>query len=164
MQRHHFASLHKGVLIDANLLIVLIVGMLGPGEVEKFKKTTAYTSEDVIGIDALIREFGWIGTTPHVIAEVSNLLDWIDQRKRQTAKTLLAELTGNLREIYFASTEIVATPVYFKLGITDAGLFMAASQQRFVLLTADLPLYHYASGLNVEAINFNHLREHWLNG
>jgi hypothetical protein len=57
---------------------------------------------------------------------------------------------------------IVATPVYFKLGVTDAGLFLTAREQRLVLVTADLPLYHYACGLKVEAINFNHIREQWL--
>ena len=163
MQRHHFASPHKGVLIDANLLTALLVGRLGPGEVEKFKRTRNFSSDDVTGIDALIRTFGWTCTTPHVIAEVSNLLDWLDPGKKQNAFGFLAEFIQALREISIKSKEIVATPIYFKLGITDAGLFMAAKEQSLVLVTADLELYHYASGLNVEAINFNHLREQWLN-
>ena len=118
---------------------------------------------EVRGIDALVRQFGWICTTPHVIAEVSNLLDWLDPGKRQRANDLLAEaVLTTLREIFSAGKDIVATPVYFKLGFTDAGLFLTAREQRLVLVTADLRLYHYASGLKVEAINFNHIREQWL--
>jgi len=163
VRHHHLASPRKGILIDANLLTVYIVGMLGRGEVEKFKRTRGYTSDDVKGIDDLIRQFGWICTTPHVIAEVSNLLDWLDSGKRQRANELLAKAAlSTLGEIFKASKEIVATQVYFKLGVTDAGLFLTAREQKLVLVTADLPLYHYASGLKVEAINFNHIREQWL--
>ncbi len=137
--------------------------MLGRGEVEKFKRTKAFTTDDVQGIDDLVRQFGWTCTTPHVIAEVSNLLDWLDPKKRQQAKQLLAQAAlTTLSEIFMLSKEIVATPVYFKLGVTDAGLFLTAREQRLVLVTADLPLYHYASELKVEAINFNHIREQWL--
>ena len=162
MRPHPLVSQRKGVLIDANLLTVLIVGMLGRGQVEAFKRTRNFTSEDVVGIDAAVSGFGWSCTTPHVLAEVSNLLDWLDPSKKGAALGYLAELTGSLREVTFPATEIVATPIYFKLGITDAALFMAAREQGLVLLTADLPLYHYASGLHVEAINFNHLRDTWL--
>lgn len=163
MQRHPFASPHKGVLIDTNLLTVLLVGMLGHGEVEKFKRTRNFTSEDATGIHTLLGEFGWVCTTPHVIAEVSNLLDWLDPKKKQNAFELLAVFIQSLREISMTSKEIVATPIYFKLGISDAGLFMAAKEQHLVLVTVDFELYHYASGLHVEAINFNHFRQHWLN-
>lgn len=163
MRRHHLASPRKGILIDAMLLTAYIVGMLGPGEVEKFKRTRAFTTDDVQGIDDLVRQFGWICTTPHVIAEVSNLLDWLDPVRRQRANELLAKAALTmLREIFRSSKEIVATQVYFKLGVTDAGLFLTAREQNLVLVTADLPLYHYASGLKVEAINFNHIREQWL--
>jgi hypothetical protein len=159
LPRHHLVSSRKGVLIDANLLTVLLVGLLGAGEVERFKRTRSFTTKDAIGIDDLLRGFGWICTTPHVIAEVSNLLDWLDRDKRHRAFDLLAAFIRTRRELSIPATDIVESPVYLKLGITDAGLFIAARAQKLVLLTADLPLYHHASGLNLDAINFNHIRE-----
>lgn len=36
IQRHHYASQTKGLLVDANLLTVLIVGSLGAGEISLF--------------------------------------------------------------------------------------------------------------------------------
>ena len=162
--RHPFAAPSKGLLIDANLLSVVLIGLLGRGEIERFKRTRSYTDEDALAIDGLVGQFGWVCTTPHVIAEVSNLLDWLDPSKRVVALRHLAAFAQSSREIFSLATEIVSTPVYFKLGITDAALCMAASQHPLVLLTADLPLYQYASGLRLEAVNFNHIRQEWLFG
>lgn len=162
ISRHDYASPHKGLLIDANLLTVLIVGALGRGEIERFKCTRHFSDEDASAVDRLTQQFGWVSTTPHVITEVSNLLDWLDQSKRATALSYLAEFARSSRELGFPSAEIVDTPVYLALGITDAALCMAAAQDPLVVLTVDLPLYQYATGLRVDVINFNHIRQEWL--
>ncbi|WPL18899.1 hypothetical protein Thiowin_03990 [Thiorhodovibrio winogradskyi] len=162
MRQHPLISRRKGVLIDANLLTVLIVGRLGSGEVEAFKRTRNFTTQDYEQINELVGLFGSKCMTPHVLAEVSNLLDWLEPKRKQYAFSHLAEFAQAQREIFPPAAEIVATPIYFKLGITDAGLFQVAQQQPLVLLTADLPLYHYAAGRKLEAINFNHIREAWV--
>lgn len=105
--RHPFAAPSKGLLIDANLLSVVLIGLLGRGEIERFKRTRSYTGEDALAIDGLVGQFGWVCTTPHVIAEVSNLLDWLDQSKRTTALSHLAAFAQSSREIFSLATEIV---------------------------------------------------------
>ncbi len=72
---HPFASPSKGALIDANLLIMLIIGTLGNGEVEIFKRTRQYTTEDVVKLRELLSCFGWLSATPQVIAETCNILE-----------------------------------------------------------------------------------------
>ena len=156
------AAKSKGVLLDANLLTALIVGYIGAGEVEQFKRTRQFTTKDVVELHKIVKSFGWICTTPHVIAEVSNLLDWLNDDKKREANRQLAAYVCNAKEVHIEAVEIVRTPVYCTLGITDAGLVLLAQQSNCTVFTADLPLYHYASNLNIEIVNFNHLRNQWL--
>lgn len=118
LSRHHYASPTKGLLIDANLLTVMIIGALGVGEVERFKRTREYVDDDVLGLDQLIQQFGWVGTTPHIMTETSNLLDWLDDRRRANALGDLASFAQSAPEIGLSSTAVVKSPVYYRLGIT----------------------------------------------
>ncbi|MGB5834675.1 MAG: PIN domain-containing protein [Thiohalocapsa sp.] len=152
----------RGALIDGNLLTVLLIGMLGRGEVEKFKRTQEYTSEDAVGIDNLLSKFGWVCATPHVLAEVANLLDWVKGDNRDKVLDFLSGFVQSISERHQPARELVETKVYFKLGLSDAGLVSLSNSENLVLITADLHLYQYASGLGVQAINFHHLREAWL--
>ena len=74
----------------------------------------------------------------------------------------LAQYVKKVKEHSIDSTEIVDSLVYFKLGITDAALFLTATKEKLVLITSDLPLYGYASGLGIESINFNNLRSYGI--
>ncbi|HEY7305310.1 MAG TPA: hypothetical protein VH601_14395 [Bryobacteraceae bacterium] len=65
----------RGLLIDTNLLVLFAVGSVNRDRIETFKRTRRYTAED---FDLLLRVLGNWGvryTTPHVLAEVSNLTD-----------------------------------------------------------------------------------------
>jgi hypothetical protein len=157
-----FVSRQKGALIDTNLLTVIVVGALGVGEIEKFKRTNEYTTDDFAGLDSLLASFGWLAATPSVIAETCNIIDWLNGKKKQAALSCLATYVQRLEEHSIESKTLVETPIYFKLGITDAALFHFSRNENLVLVTADLPLYGYASGMGVECINFNHIRDNWL--
>ncbi|WP_031386552.1 PIN domain-containing protein [Desulfonatronum thiodismutans] len=152
----------RGALVDGNLLTVLLVGMLGRGEVEKFKRTREYTSEDAVGIDNLLSKFAWVCTTPHVLAEVANILDWVKGDNRNKVLDFLSIFVQNISEHHQPAKDLVETKVYFQLGLSDAGLVNLSASENLVLITADLHLYQYASGLGVQAINFHNLREAWL--
>lgn len=155
-------SKSKGILLDANLLTALLVGSLGEGEVERFKRTRQFITKDIVELHKIATSFGWICITPHVVAEVSNLLDWLDDKKKSEASRLLAAYIRNAKEVHVEAAEIIRTPVYCKLGITDAGLVILAKKENCTVYTADLPLYHYAANLGVEIVNFNHIRNQWL--
>jgi len=157
---HPFVSKSRGILVDANLLTAWIVGALGDGEVEQFKRTREYTTDDVKLLHRLLMCFGWLSTTPHVLSETSNSIDWLNGRKRDAALCQPARYVKCVEEHNIESAAIVNSPVYYKLGITDAALFLTATRENLVLVTSDLPLYGHASGLGVESMNFNHLRSY----
>ncbi|MGP5519156.1 hypothetical protein ACTXNA_13150, partial [Psychrobacter celer] len=74
----------KKVLLDANLLTMYLVGSLGDGEVERFKRTRVYSTKDARILNEALLKFKSILATPHILAETANLLDWFDGKKRQS--------------------------------------------------------------------------------
>ena len=63
----------KGVLINANLLVLYLVGSTNKNRIPTFKRTQVYTIEDFELLQGLIAYLGDVITTPHVLTEVSNL-------------------------------------------------------------------------------------------
>jgi predicted nucleic acid-binding protein len=149
----------NGILIDANLLLLYVVGMTNEQRIARFKKTDAYTVHDFRILQSLISEFQEVVTTPHILTEVSNLAKLTEPE--------LSRLRHRFRTIVDASSEIVdtsraimAAPVFLRLGLADAAIFMAAKNPMLVL-TADLDLYRTLRQAGVDAINFTDLRT-WL--
>lgn len=148
----------KKVLLDANLLTMYLVGLLGDGEVERFKRTRTYSTNDAIILNEALLSFKSILATPHVLAETANLLDWFHGKKRQDLFQYLTEYIDLVEEVYQPAEKIVLSRAFLKLGLSDASLFDICHQQNCILLTDDLDLYSFASGHGIEAINFNYLR------
>jgi hypothetical protein len=63
----------KGVLVDTNLLLLLLVGAIDPKHLAKFKPTAnhGFTASDFALLCWIIDQFPRIFTTPHVLTEVS---------------------------------------------------------------------------------------------
>jgi hypothetical protein len=158
MKSHPFIRQDKSVLLDTNLLMVYLIALLGEGEVESYKKTSEYTTEDALILNSILKGFKNIITTPQVIAETANLLDWLHGNKQRVALGLLKLFIEQVDENYLDSKTISNSKGYLKLGITDSALFELCHNEKIVLLTADVELYGFAVGHGVEIINFNHMR------
>lgn len=65
----------KGVLVDANLLVLFLVGRLSRRRILEFKRTQNFTIEDFDPLSNLINWFGKLVATPHVLSQVSDLTD-----------------------------------------------------------------------------------------
>src|SRR6266481_2713988 len=63
----------NGVLIDANLLLLHVVGAHDRRLVSTFKRLSAFAPEDLDTLVAVTRHFRSILVTPHILTEVSNL-------------------------------------------------------------------------------------------
>ena len=147
----------KSLFIDTNLLLVLIVGALGPEQIERFKRTKAYTREDYALLLAFVGGFKRMLTTPNVLTEVSNLLDWLYEPLRRKAQVALGVLTAQFEEKYVASSEAATDPSFPLLGLSDVSILRSVGKD-VTVLTDDLPLYLRLSAAGIDAINFNHLR------
>ena len=136
------------------------MAQLGDGEVEKFSRTRAYTTADAKILDKTLSGFKSIITTPQVLTETANLLDWFTGKKREILFGYLSQFVITVDEKYLTAKQIILSPAFIKLGLSDAALFDICHLDKCVLLTADLDLYGFAAGHGIEAINFTHLRKY----
>lgn len=145
------------LFIDTNLLLVLLVGTLDPDQVERFKRTRAYSRADHALLIAFADRFSRMATTPNVLTEVSNLLGQLREPLRRRAMDVLAALTGRVEEEYTPSRRLVADPAFAALGLADISV-VASADEHVTVLTADLALYLRLASAGIEVVNFNHLR------
>jgi len=141
----------KGALVDANLLLVYVVGKTDRAELSRFQHTKQY-ADDFALVERLIESCQPIYTTPNVLTEVSNLGKKLGVKFFATLELVILLLD----EQYCLSRDASKHDRFRLLGLTDAGLCTLAEER--LVITADVTLYRILRGKNVDAVNFNHLR------
>ena len=150
------------MLIDANLLLLLIVGLTSRSYIAKHAKLKAYSAAAFDLLCEHLPSEALILVTPNVLTEASNLLayDTVDPRKTELF-TVFRHFIDKATEEHVDSRIAAADPGFARLGLTDTGI-LALKNAAVTLLTADVALYVEASRKGMNAINFNHLRERFL--
>ncbi|MBC7928448.1 MAG: hypothetical protein H7039_22630 [Bryobacteraceae bacterium] len=141
----------NGALIDANLLLVYVVGKTDKSWLSRLQHTKQY-EQDFPLIEATIEFFPRIYTTPNILTETSNLGKKVGEQFFRT----LGRVISVLDERYCVSREAAADRHFCKLGLTDAGLLAIADQM--LVVTTDFTLFRMLRAQNLDAVNFNHLR------
>ena len=150
----------NGLLIDTNLLVLLIVGLVNRDRISRFKRTTSYSSADWDLLSGILERISLRYTLPHVLAEVSTLTD-LKGPELDIAREVLLRLIKELCELQLTSFDACATPLYRRLGLTDAAIAEAARRHRCSVLTADSDLYVALANEGSSVAMFDHLRQ-WL--
>jgi hypothetical protein len=145
------------LLIDTNLLLVLVVGSHDRDQIERFKRTRAYSADDYDLLIRFVAGFGELVVTPNVLTEVSNLAGQLSEPLRGRVLASLAMLAVQVPERYFPSSDVVREPDFLRLGLTDVSVLLTA-REKVAVLTDDLPLYLKLSAQDAYVVNFNHLR------
>lgn len=146
----------RGVLVDTNLLVLLLVGTVNRQRILNFKRTGDFTIQDYDLLVRLIDLFGKLVATPHVLSQVSDLTD-LTGRELDEARALFKLLVEQLEESYDPSQSVVGDPMFERFGLTDAAIATVCSRGVLVLTTdARLQLALQARGF--DALNFNHIR------
>jgi hypothetical protein len=153
--------MNKSVILDANLAVLLVVGLVRPDQVGVHKRTRAFDQQDFTALIEIVGASGGLIFTPNVLTEVSNLLRQTNDPLRGQLNAFLAsKLLPTSTEQLIESSLGVRRKEFVRLGLTDAVLLhLSATTGNTVLLTTDLDLYLAASGDGLDCINFNHLRE-----
>jgi len=150
----------NGILIDSNLLVLLIVGGVNRDRISRFKRTANYSSADWDLLSGILEQISRRYTLPHVLAELSTLTD-LKGPELEVARDVLRMLIGELSELQIASVDACATPLFMRLGLTDAAIAEAARLHHCSVLTDDSGLYTALATDGSSVAMFNHLRE-WL--
>ena len=127
----------RGAFLDTNLLVLLIVGSVDRGQVERHRRTKRFTVEDYDRLVGLVEGLDRVFVTPNTLTEASNLLE---RRGDPRFLRKLRNLIEVSREVVVVSAEAARTPAFERLGLTDSVLLQAISRRR-PLLTVDLDLY-----------------------
>jgi hypothetical protein len=147
----------RGILIDANLLLLYFVGARRPDLIRAFKRTAAYTADDFALLRALIARFRRITTTPHVLTEVSNLMGQCGEPMRSDLRHWLARAVQAWEEERAPSRTLAQTAGFPRFGLTDAAIAEVAARACLVL-TDDHPLAGWLEARGAEVIRFSELQ------
>lgn len=152
----------RGILIDANLLLLYLVGshdtrLIGDG---KYNKLSKYTLEDFNLLVRLKGVFRRSVTTAHVLTEVSNLTNDLPSSTKTECLSEFTEIFADTDELTVSSFEVSRRSEFRYLGLTDSALAEISNQ--FLVVTDDARLVVKLNESGLEALNFNHLREYLL--
>jgi rRNA-processing protein FCF1 len=139
-----------GLLIDANILLLLFVGRMDPRRIPRFKRTAAYSILDYDLLKKLVRRFAKILTTAHVLTEVSNLVS-------PDIRQIMKQSVEAIEELHQPSRSVMSHAIYLPFGLADAAIAFLGSKA--LVLTDDIKLCVQLQREGVDAINFNHLRQ-----
>lgn len=149
---------NKGVLIDANLLLLLFVGSVSKNLIERCDRTTRYAIEDYDTLIQYLSVFSTRITTPNIMTEVWSLANTSIKGKYKDEFTAVYKNGIQvLPEHFITSVEASSHPKFPRIGLSDS-VSMILAKDRWLLLTDDFPLSQYCQSLGVDCINFNHLR------
>jgi hypothetical protein len=146
----------KGVLVDANLLVLLLVGRVNRRWIPASKRTQNFTIEDSELLERLVAWFGKLFATPHVLSQVSDLAD-LPGKDLHKVRRLFRSVVEEIEETYDPSRVLVAHPLFERLGLTDAAIATVCSRG-ILVLTADVELQLALQHRGADALNFNHVR------
>jgi hypothetical protein len=148
----------RAVLLDANLLVLVAVGQFDPALVGR-KRLDVYTAADLPLLERLIAGFSRNLTTPHLLAELSNLADQCVPRGRHREfRIFLREFIAQLDERWTRAEELCQSEEFSQLGLADAALCQLADE-RIALIYVDAELCSVLWARGVQATNFNHVRD-----
>lgn len=148
---------NKGLLVDANLLLVYLLGELDPREIPKFKRTSGFSASEFLLVKAIVDFFPTVITTPGVLTEVSNLAGQLTGQRRREFYSRFADRIQTLKEDHIPSRETARSELFSKLGLTDAAIILVC-KDKYLAFTADLLLARFMETNRLDVINFNDIR------
>lgn len=147
-----------GFYIDANLLVLLVVGSAGRDFISKHRRLRRFSEEDYDTLIGMIQRVDRVFVTPNTLTETSNLLSQHKEPERSFFFERLRFVIEESEEVVVASMAASQNDSFQRLGLTDAALLEVITEER-PLITVDLGLYLAATakGRN-KAMNFTHLQ------
>ena len=148
----------RGLFIDANLFVLLVVGATGRELISKHRRLRRFEAEDYERLLGLIGQVDRVFVTPNTLTEASNLLAQHGDPERSQFFSVLRNLIEKSEEVVVASAIASRNSLFGRLGLTDAALLEVVSAET-PLVTVDLELYlaALAKGQKV-AFNFTRLQ------
>lgn len=146
------------LILDANLIVLLVVGLADEHAVPKHKRTRAYTTNDFRLLLSVISEYRELAVLPNALSEASNLLEFEGNGLPEKIFRRFLQFVSTTREIYIPSLSAIERAEFRRLGLTDSAT-LEAGKAGIHILSADLALYLAAISAGYSAANFIHAIE-----
>jgi hypothetical protein len=151
----------SAVIVDANLLLLLVVGAADRRYIAMHGNLSHYSVEDFELLIGLIGLFDEIVLVPHVLAEVSNLAaQSIKNPAKRHIFRQFRQLIETTQELPVASVQAVFREEFIDVGLNDSVLLQLCEAStfglEFTILTADKNLAVKAEMLGYSVQNFSH--------
>lgn len=146
----------KGIIVDTGPLILLLAGYYNYDLIGKNKLTAEFTKEDFDILNGFLSNFRIIIVTPHVLAEVSNLINnGIDKSKFADFIDKIIEKLSDLKEVYVQKDEIIFREELKKVGITDTAILLSSEKDGNLILTKDFKFEGLCRSKGLPVIHFD---------
>ena len=106
----------SALFIDANLIVLLVVGLVGRDLIARHRRTREFGVEDYDRLSQAIARVGNIRVTPNTLTEASNLLGQHGEPQRSRLLRMLRALIEQSPETVVASVEAARHDVFPRLG------------------------------------------------
>ncbi len=146
------------VVVDANLLVLLVVGTASKEYIARHKRLTDYTAEDFELLGLILSDFSEIVLLPHILTEVSNIARQIDSPARAEVQAVLRRLIQSCAEFPVQSLHGAQREEFDRLGLTDAVILHFCGTDLDgtgpTLVTVDTALADAANALGYSVIDY----------
>lgn len=152
----------RQILLDANVLVLYIVGRIDKGLIGSHRRLREYVEIDFDVLMLVLKRSNKIVTTANIMTEVSNLLETGKEERPNKFLQELHNVVLETEEIVVKSADACQVDGFTRVGLSDAALLLLAGPES-PIITVDNHLYGRANALNPHsAFNFWHLREQYL--
>lgn len=114
--------MQKSLVVDANLLLLLVIGSLDEGRlIKSSKRLKSFSKQDFSILVDYLTQFNSVLITPYLLTEVSNLIDLKDSKYFE-AYEFARILFSGFKEVSVTLKNDIQLPAFITHGITDASL------------------------------------------
>ncbi|MDL0009141.1 hypothetical protein NVR49_21395 [Enterobacter roggenkampii] len=153
----------RPILIDTNLLLLYLIGMLSEDAISKTKRLSFYSVEQFRLLRSFLDSVPKILVTPNISTEISNLIDFSGEYLKDFYNLFNLFLQHpKVEEVHLESRMISSRKEFLIYGLTDAGINSLAG--KYLILTDDARLYDFycknickSKNPDDEIINFYHI-------
>ena len=144
---------YKNIVLDTNIFLLLIIGLIDKEKISSNKRTSIYTNEDFNMLVNMIGDFNKILTCPNVWTEIDNLCNRIQGKDQWTYLETIKNIMDKSVEEYHKSRSVVNEYTFQNLGLTDSVLLLLARDSS-LLISGDSSLCDYAKSRSIDVFDF----------
>jgi len=143
----------NSVVIDTNVFILLIVGLINPSDIEKHKRLSIYKAEHFDLLVSMLSKYDTILTCPNVITEIDNLLNKTSGENRNKYLAVIKKIILDSEERYKKSKDACSDWMFNEIGLTDT-IVLSLAKEAQLLISGDSQLCDYARSLEIKLFDF----------